>query len=48
VVKPLTRQAATWSSVGGEAKAVAVHTRDQLRSIIGRLERGRIEALVQR
>ncbi len=47
VVKPLTRQAATWSSVGGQAKAVAVHTRDQLRSVIGRLERGGVDALVQ-
>jgi predicted ATP-grasp superfamily ATP-dependent carboligase len=47
VVKPLTRQAATWTSVGGEAKAVAVHTPDELNAVVDRLSGAGVEALLQ-
>jgi predicted ATP-grasp superfamily ATP-dependent carboligase len=47
VIKPLTRYDRTWGAVGGNAKAVAVHNRVELRKIVSSLQRAGIEALAQ-
>jgi predicted ATP-grasp superfamily ATP-dependent carboligase len=47
IVKPLTRQAATWGSVGGGAKAISVSTPHELESVVARLHEAGVDALVQ-
>src|SRR3712207_8953700 len=42
-----SRQSATWDAVGGSAKAILVRAPAELADVVGRLEHGGIEALVQ-
>jgi len=47
VVKPLTRQLATWDPIGERAKAVQVETAAELRSVWARLAAGGVDGLAQ-